>query len=197
MKPTKIINKIDKDSCYFCFQGTKYDGHDFIEQAFNKGCKKVYGTKKINHDNYYQVSNIEEEYVESCQKYYDFKENKMEFIGVTGTDGKTSCALIISKLLNTKENVAYLGTSGFLINNQKIKDYGMTTPFAEDLYEAIKIANDYKCKYFVMEVSSHALEQNRLGKNFKFKRVIITNLTKEHLDFHKTMDKYLKAKKKY
>ena len=196
MKPTKIVDKIDKNSSYFCFKGLKNDGHDFIDEAIKKGCKLIYGTKDLKIKNYVKVNNIEEEYVKACQKFYHFSENKMKFIGITGTDGKTSCALIISKLLSCKEKVAYLGTSGFLINNQKIKDYSMTTPFAEDLYEAIEIANQKKCKYFVMEVSSHALEQNRLGKNFKFEHVIFTNLTSEHLDFHHTIEIYLNAKKK-
>ena len=192
---TKSTQEIVENTAYFCFIGEKIDGHDLIEEAFEKGAVKVFGTKKKEYKNYIQVEDINEKFIEEAKRINKFEINNLKFIGITGTDGKTSTALLIHKIFNKISKCAYLGTSGFIIGEEEVEYNGMTTPFADELYSSFGRAQKEGCEYFVMEVSSHALEQRRLGK-FLFDAIVMTNLTNEHLDFHKTMNNYLKSKLK-
>lgn len=198
---TKDARQVTPGMIFCCFEGSKFDGHDFINQAIENGASAIYGTKDITGiDIYHQVDDINKTYTTLAQNLYDFetiKEN-MQFVGITGTDGKTTSALLLTQILNMHSSAAYLGTSGFIVGNKTLAYEGLTTPFAEDLYMYIKQAYDFGCRYFVMEVSSHALDQNRLGNsdNFNFAGVIMTNLTPEHLDYHHDMEQYLAAKLK-
>lgn len=196
---TKEASKVIAGGIYCCFIGTKFDGHEFINEALKNGASRIYGTKPIEGViNYVQVDDINQTYLDLCKEIYQFdliKEN-IKIIGITGTDGKTSTALILSQILNKMGlGASYLGTSGFMIGNNEVENIGLTTPFAEDLYRYLQTSYQNGVKYFVMEVSSHALEQNRLG-DLLFDGVVLTNLTPEHLDFHKDMESYKQAKLK-
>lgn len=196
---TKDSRLVTPGSIYCCFIGDKVDGHDYINDALARGASAIYGTKDIDGvANYTKVDDINQKYIELAQNIYNFNQikNEIKIIGITGTDGKTSSAYLLTNLLNHVSKAAYLGTSGFIIDNQTLEYSGFTTPFAEDLFLYIKQAYEAGCKYFVMEVSSHSLVQHRFGEasNFKFAGVILTNLTPEHLDFHHTMEEYCQAK---
>ncbi len=193
---TKSTNEIQQGSIYCCFKGAKFNGHDFIEQAFTNGAKYVIGSESHNIENYFQVENVNAEMAMQAQKLYDFKQEDLNFYAITGTDGKTSTALIMSEILNTLDNpTSYLGTSGLFVNGEEVDYNGMTTPFADELYRNFKTAKDAGSKNFVMEVSSHSLEQER-AYGLKYDVAIFTNLTSEHIDFHKTMENYYQAKAK-
>ncbi len=126
------------------------------------------------------------------QKFFDIEE--MKIIGITGTNGKTTTATAIcSILLDLGESVALQGTPGFFINNKKIKDKNLTTPSLFEILTNIKNAKDNGCKYFIMEVSSHAISQERI-EGLKFALKVFTNISQDHLDYHKTMDEYKKVK---
>lgn len=120
-----------------------------------------------------------------------------KIIGITGTNGKTTTACCIySILLSLGFKSALLGTRGFFINDKQILPKGLTTPTLLELYNDIKIALDYDCDYFVMEVSSHAIAQNRIeGLDFALK--ILTNITADHLDFHKNIEEYERVKNSF
>ena len=120
-----------------------------------------------------------------------------KIIGITGTNGKTTTACCIySLLLSLGFKVALLGTRGFFINDKQILPKGLTTPTLLELYNDIKIALDYHCDYFIMEVSSHAIAQNRIeGLDFALK--ILTNITADHLDFHKNIEEYERVKNSF
>ena len=119
----------------------------------------------------------------------------IKLIGITGTNGKTTTSYLIYQALNMLgEKCAYIGTIGFYIDG-KVKDLNNTTPDLIDLYELILEAKSKGCKYVVMEVSSHSLSLKRVNA-LRFDYVMFTNLTKDHLNYHKTMKKYYKAKKK-
>ncbi len=193
---TKSTNEIQKGSIYCCFKGAKFNGHDFIKQAFENGAKYVIGSEECELENYFQVENVNAEMAMQAQKLYDFKQEDLNFYAITGTDGKTSTALIMSEILNTlNDPTSYLGTSGLFVNGEEVDYNGMTTPFADELYRNFKIAKDAGSKNFVMEVSSHSLEQER-AYGLKYDVAIFTNLTSEHIDFHKTMENYFQAKAK-
>ena len=126
-----------------------------------------------------------------------FDISDMKIIGITGTNGKTTtAAAIYSILLDLNEKVAFQGTRGLYINDERVTPKGLTTPLLFDtmcnLYRA-KIAG---CQYFIMEVSSHAIVQNRIeGLGFFLK--VFTNLTQDHLDYHDTFEKYKKVKESF
>jgi len=121
----------------------------------------------------------------------------MKIIGVTGTNGKTTVsAAIYSLLIDLGEVAALQGTRGFLVNDQRVEDRSMTTPsIAETLYN-IKRAKDLGASFFVMEVSSHAIDQNRI-EDLDFAIKVHTNVTQDHLDYHKTIEEYQAVKSKF
>ncbi len=193
---TKNTGQIEQGSVYFCFKGAKFNGHDFISDAFANGAKYVIGSEAHDVENYYQVEDVNAEMAMQAQRLYEFNQDDLNFYAITGTDGKTSTALIMSEILNTLgEKTSYLGTSGLFINGEEIDYNGMTTPFADELYRNFKMAKEARSRNFVMEASSHSLEQQR-AYGLKYDVAIFTNLTNEHIDFHKTMENYYQAKAK-
>ncbi len=160
-------------------------------------------TRKISKDSIFLKTPQNEKFIESISKktkiidrdelknYYN---TNIDIIGITGTNGKTTtAAAIYSILLDMGYKVALLGTRGMFINDKQIKDKGLTTPSLLELYQDIDKAVSLKCDFFVMEVSSHAIKQERIyGLNFCLK--ILTNITSDHLDYHKTIQDYCKTK---
>jgi len=122
---------------------------------------------------------------------------KINIIGITGTNGKTTtAAAIYSLLLDLGQKVGLQGTRGCFINDRRVEDKSLTTPPILQTIHNLKIAVDEGCHYFVMEVSSHAIAQNRIdGLLFALK--ILTNVTQDHLDFHKTLDAYIAIKSQF
>lgn len=116
-------------------------------------------------------------------------------IGITGTNGKTSsAACMYSILLDCGFSVALLGTRGFFINQKQLKPKGLTTPSVLELYEDFELAKE--CDFFIMEVSSHAIVQKRIaGVPFALKA--LTNITSDHLDFHKSLEEYIRVKNSF
>jgi UDP-N-acetylmuramoyl-L-alanyl-D-glutamate--2,6-diaminopimelate ligase len=123
--------------------------------------------------------------------------DNIKIIGITGTNGKTTVSSIINFLfIKLKYKCALLGTRGFFINDILVEDTKNTTPDTLEIYNYIKKAIELKCEFFIMEVSSHAISQDRIaGINFETK--IHTNITQDHLDFHKTIQEYRKIKNSF
>lgn len=121
----------------------------------------------------------------------------IKIIGITGTNGKTTtAAAIYSILLDIGKKVGLQGTRGCFINDCRIEDKSLTTPPILQTIKNLKMAVEAGCEYFVMEVSSHAIVQNRIdGISFALK--ILTNITQDHLDFHKTIDEYIAVKSRF
>jgi len=122
---------------------------------------------------------------------------ELKAVGVTGTNGKTTVtAGIYSFLLDLGEKPALLGTRGFFANDERIEEKSMTTPSILHILNAMKIALDRGCNYFIMEVSSHAIDQERIeGITFALK--VHTNVTSDHLDYHGTVEEYRAVKSKF
>ena len=187
---------IKKDDIFIAIKGHTVDGHNYIEEAINNGASKIicehgkYSVETINVDN---TKNYLKEYLE--KNYSDLFKNLI-IIGVTGTNGKTTTAYLISSILtNLGINNTYIGTIGYFINSKKIKDLDNTTPDILELYNLLIDSKNKNIKYIVIEVSSHSLDMDRLY-GIKLDCAIFTNLTEEHLNYHKTMDNYLKTKLK-
>ena len=185
--------KVLKGDIFIAIKGEEDDGHNYIDEAIQNGAELIIAEKGEYPVSTFIVPNTKEylkEYL-LINEYSKIKDIKL--IGITGTNGKTTSSFLFYealKLLHKK--VAYIGTIGFY-KEEKIKDLNNTTPGILELYELLEECID--CEYVVMEVSSHALSMGRVD-TLLFDYVIFTNLTKEHLNYHKTMENYAKAKQK-
>ena len=186
--------KVQKGQTFIALKGLTVDGHDYIEQAIENGASLVIGEKDLNLSiPYIKVDNTNEYLKETLKKEYSKDINKLKLIGVTGTNGKTtSCYLIYQMLLKLGVNAAYIGTIGYHHKDEFI-ELNNTTPDILTVYKLLMHAKESNCEAVVMEVSSQALSYDRLyGINYSI--ISFTNLTEDHLDYHKTMENYLKAK---
>ena len=161
----------------------------YIDDAINNGFKKIIVSKSK-----FKAVKSTRKYLEKYLKKYYYKQIKdVILIGVTGTNGKTSTSYLIYQALNLAGiKCSYIGTIGFYLENG-IKKLNNTTPDICDLYEMIIESINCGCKAVVMEVSSHALKLGRVN-TLKFDYAILTNITEDHLDFHKTYKDYYKTK---
>lgn len=181
---------------FVAIKGNTVDGHDYIDEAIKNGASKVVGEKDLKLSIPYEKVDNSNEYIKNCLvNDYSKEVNKLKIIGITGTNGKTtSCYLIYQMLNNLGKKAAYLGTIGFYYSDKKIV-LNNTTPDILTLYKLLMEAIDNKCEYLVMEISSHALAFERIA-GLKLIAAAFTNLTEDHLDYHKTMDAYLNEKLK-
>ena len=185
---------------FMAMRGTQTDGHAYIPAAIEKGavavlCEDVPEEKKEG-ITYIQVKDSEEAVGKIATTFYDDPTSKMELVGVTGTNGKTTIATL---LYNTFRYFGYkvglISTVCNYIDDESIPTEH-TTPDPITLNCLLGRMADEGCKYVFMEVSSHSIAQKRIS-GLKFAGGIFTNLTRDHLDYHKTVENYLKAKKKF
>ena len=143
------------------------------------------------------VKDIEETRASLWSKYFGVPQKDLAVIGITGTNGKTTTALILSHILNASgRKCGYIGTLGVFSGGRardELKEGTLTTPSPKHLFGALRALRDDGCKYAVLEVSSHALEQKRVLP-ISFTVSAFTNLSEDHLDYHETMDAYFEAK---
>ena len=166
-------------------------------------------SREQNKDAIFVTNSLNEKYLEDAKNtgftkfidaselknYFDF--SKIQIIAITGTNGKTTtAAMIYSILLDLGYKVALQGTRGFFVNDERIENYSLTTPMQLDQFAHIQMALEQNCEFFVMESSSHAIFQKRIeGLDFALK--ILTNITQDHLDFHKTIEEYTRVKNSF
>lgn len=181
---------IQPGDLFVCIKGVKEDRHKYINEAIKKGAAAIVVSKKIKEKKIpiIKVKDTNKILIDICKKFYGNPEEKVEIIAVTGTDGKTTTAFILSKLLNA----GYIGTLGAFYKNVNITTEN-TTPSIEKRY---KILNEFikrGCKKVVMEVSSEAIYRNRM-LGTQFSSSILTNITEDHLNIHKTLENYINCK---
>ncbi|RXJ85943.1 UDP-N-acetylmuramoyl-L-alanyl-D-glutamate--2,6-diaminopimelate ligase [Arcobacter cloacae] len=172
---------------------------------------KIYtdNSNEANKDSIFVVSKQNEKYKElaianGCEQIVEAKDLKnhldmssIKVIGITGTNGKTTtAAAIYSILLDLGYKVALQGTRGFFINDERVEEYSLTTPVQLGNFANIQKAMQNGCSFFVMEVSSHAIEQKRI-EGLEFALKIHTNITRDHLDYHKTIEEYIRVKNSF
>lgn len=189
-----------KENYIFCaLLGTATDGNKFIPQAISKGAKVIVSettpTGNIpDNVTFIIVEDARKTMALLANKFYDFQNNRTKIIGVTGTNGKTTITFLISYLLKQLGfSTAIIGTTGIYLKDENIPATH-TTPESVKLYELINKINSLGIDYIVMEVSSHSLMQKRVY-GIDFEIAVFTNLTSDHLDYHKTMENYADAKK--
>ena len=171
-------------------KGFNVDHFDYINDAINNGAIFVVCDREVNINvPYVVVENINDYYVELCSKFYDVHPDEFNLIGITGTDGKTTTSTIIYQLMN---GMACIGTNGVIINDEYFDTHN-TTPCVSELYNSLSLIKKSNCKDIVMEVSSESLLHKRL-KTFKYDVICFTNITEDHLNVHKTIEKYRECK---
>lgn len=192
--------KVKKDTLFVATRGTATDGHQYIDKAIEAGavavvCEELPENKKEN-VTYIKVTDSTHALGFIACNYYDNPSRKIKLVGVTGTNGKTTTVTLLFNLFRTLGyNVGLLSTVQNKINNTVIPSTH-TTPDALSLNELLSVMVEQGCDYAFMEVSSHAIVQNRIA-GIQFTGAIFTNITHDHLDYHKTFDEYIKAKKKF
>ena len=185
--------KVKKGDTFVAIKGLYVDGHDYIEKAILAGASQIiaeYGEYSVPT---ILVKDTREYLAKYLKEKYSEQLSKIKFIGITGTNGKTtSCYLIYQALNMLGVKTAYIGTIGFYVEG-KVKDLDNTTPDLIDLYEMFDYCIKNEVKAIAMEVSSHALSLGRvMGVEFDY--AAFTNLTQDHLDFHKSLENYEQAK---
>lgn len=210
MKLNKIINcdfdvditGISEDSRHikpgYLFVATKgfnVDHFDFVNDAIANGAAAVVCDRKADFSvPTVVVSDINEALIKCCEKFYDVEANEFNFIGITGTDGKTTVASLIKQLLDDSIPIAYIGTNGMSVMGEKFSTSN-TTPCVCELYSLFSIIKNKGCKDIVMEASSEALLHGRVD-SIKYDIAIYTNITEDHLNVHKTIENYINSKLK-
>ena len=185
-KNIKLNSKdIKKHDLFIPFSGIE-NRNNYIKDAINKKCSCIITNINYNNKKVFIVNNLNKEIINIFNKYYNYPLNNTNLIGVTGTDGKTTIASILKDMLSCPS----IGTNGFIINN-KTYSLNNTTPSLDILYDCFNKSRSYK--NVVMEVSSEAYLTNRIG-DLIFDIGILTNITKDHLDKHKTLDNYINSK---
>lgn len=185
---------------YAAISGTLVDGHEFIESCIEKGatgilCSKM-PSKKSPDVCYVVVENVAATLGEMCLNFHDRKAENLCIVGTTGTNGKTSVSTLLFDLFTLRGNRCGLVSTVENRIQQTIIPSTHTTPNIVALHKLLAQMADAGCSYCFMEVSSHAIDQQRIA-GVPFAAGVFTNITHDHLDYHKTFDNYIKAKKQF
>lgn len=189
--------KIEENDVFVCIKGFKFDGSKFAEKAINNGAVLLISEQPLN-------KNVSEIIVSDSRKaaaavasfFFEDPTSKFKLIGITGTNGKTTVAHLTEQILSSNgKNVGLIGTLGYKING-KVFDSALTTPDIIELNEIFFKMTQENVEYVIMEVSSHSSVLDRIY-GLKFDIGVFTNLSQDHLDFHKDIDKYIIAKYKF
>jgi len=204
--PTEVeVNLVVDDSrrakegaLFVAVAGENFDGHDFIPEVIKNGAKAVIGEKalRLSQDvTYIRVKNSRRALAVSSAWFYGFPADKLKLVGVTGTSGKTTTTYLVKAMLKeARVRSGLIGTIANIINDDKLPA-SFTTPGALELNQLFSKMLEQKVEYAVMEVSSHSLKLYRV-EGLQFEVGIFTNLSRDHLDFHKSVEDYFASKQK-
>ena len=189
--------KASENTVFFAIKGTRNDGHDFIDSVIRQGCKLIVCDRlpeNIYEDvTYYIVENTARTLGYAASEFYSNPSEKLRVVGVTGTNGKTTIATLLYRLFyNAGYPSGLLSTIENRINNNVIPSTHTTADQIE-LNRLLSEMVDAGCEYVFMEVSSHAVDQERIA-GIHFTGAVFTNLTHDHLDYHHTVAAYRDAK---
>ena len=187
---------IEKGNLFVCLKGEYSDGHDYAQMAFDNGAAAFLTEKKLNiNAPQIVVESTRHQIADVASAFFEYPSKNLKLIGVTGTNGKTTVTHLVQRIIeDAGKKCAIIGTLGYKMSaKDSYHDAKHTTPQAPELQKTLKKMLDEKIDCVAMEVSSHALEQNRVGGCF-FDGAVFTNLTQDHLDYHITMNNYFEAK---
>ena len=190
--------EVKEGGLFFCLRGTRVDGTDFVFSAIKNGAVAIVLEQELpNLSGVTQiiVKNARETMSLLACKFNNFPASKLKLIGVTGTNGKTTTTNMIAHVLEgVGKKTAIVGTNGIFIKGKKY-DTGLTTPDPIELQKYFSLMVKNKIEYVCMEVSAHAIDLHKID-GCKFAMAVFTNLTEDHLDYFKTMERYFETKSK-
>ena len=190
-----------KDNFLFgAIKGNEFNGEEFIKDLILFKNLVIVLSSKSNSKIYNEYNNITIIKTKDVRKliaeisYFFYPKSLNEIVAITGTNGKTSIAEYVRQIWNIKKiNCCSIGTLGIVYGKKKIHDTNLTTPEPHEINKSLSLISKKGCKKAVIEASSIGLDQNRLYP-FKFNKVVFTNLTIDHLDYHKSFEKYKHSK---
>ncbi|MGI5911647.1 MAG: UDP-N-acetylmuramoyl-L-alanyl-D-glutamate--2,6-diaminopimelate ligase [Syntrophomonadaceae bacterium] len=183
---------------FVCINGFKTDGHLYIKQAVEKGAKAVLVERTVHplpNLTIIKTNNTRQALSVVASNYYDKPSSNLRVIGITGTNGKTTTTHLIKAILEEAGSITSIMGTLYARVGSKTMDFAHTTPEALEIERFLRISLDNCARYAVMEVSSHALDLYRVHA-IDFNVAAITNITQDHLDYHKNMENYKKSKQK-
>ncbi len=188
---------VTEKSVFVCLKGNNFDGHDYVKQVKMYGASAIVCEKKLDTDlTQIIVGNCRKALGVICGNFYDNVHKNMKFIGVVGTNGKTTTAHMINFILNySGQRSGVIGTLGAFYDNVTV-EHSLTTPDPIEFYRIIKEMFESGIRTVVMEVSAHAIYYKKVY-GIDFETGVFTNFSQDHLDFFDDMDKYKKTKKKF
>lgn len=190
---TADSRKVTEGMAFVCINGVARDGHEFAPSAVEKGAAVIICERDLGLDNQIIVSSARHAFAAMCENFFGHPLKKLKLIGITGTNGKTSTSFITKQILERcGHKCGLIGTIQNMVGDEVLHtEY--TTPDTYELHSLFARMAEANCEYVIMEVSSHALAQDRVV-DLHFAAACFTNLTEDHLDFHKTMEGYFEAK---
>jgi UDP-N-acetylmuramoyl-L-alanyl-D-glutamate--2,6-diaminopimelate ligase len=181
---------------FFALPGLRTDGSSYIDEAITRGAVAVVTNKLPLHPHakvtFIQVEDPRAMLAKVSQRYYRFPDREMTVVGVTGTNGKTTVSHLVKHFLNGEQRVGLIGTVNYDLGVRSVPSF-KTTPESLDIFGMLAQMRDAGCRQAVMEVSSHGIDQQRV-LGLQFGAAVFTNLTRDHLDYHKTLDSYFQVK---
>src|SRR5438309_784314 len=187
--------RVQRNGMFVALRGEKSDGHEFIGQAIEKGASVIVAEREEQNPRAtcLVVENTRTALADFAATFYGHPERKLDLAAVTGTNGKTTTTFLIKHICeNAGLRCGLIGTVRYEIG-ERVLPAIRTTPESLDIQELLAQIVDAGCKAAAMEVSSHALAQDRI-RGLEWDAAVFTNLTQDHLDFHGTMENYFAAK---
>lgn len=191
---TQDSRLVEEGFLFVCIKGNTFDGHSVAKEMLEKGARAVVCERDLGLENQIVVSDTREAYSVICANYFSNPAKKLKLIGLTGTNGKTTTTFLIKQILEgAGKRVGLIGTVQNMVCDE-VYPAKYTTPDAYELQHLFSLMVKADCEYCVMEVSSQALAQGRVN-GLHFEIGAFTNLTQDHLDYHKTWENYFNSKR--
>lgn len=191
---TQDSRLVEEGFLFVCIKGNTFDGHSVAKEMLEKGARAVVCERDLGLENQIVVSDTREAYSVICANYFSNPAKKLKLIGLTGTNGKTTTTFLIKQILEgAGKRVGLIGTVQNMVCDD-VYPAKYTTPDAYELQRLFSLMVKADCEYCVMEVSSQALAQGRVN-GLHFEIGAFTNLTQDHLDYHKTWENYFNSKR--
>ncbi len=191
---TQDSRLVEEGFLFVCIKGNTFDGHSVAKEMLEKGARAVVCERDLGLENQIVVSDTREAYSVICANYFSNPAKKLKLIGLTGTNGKTTTTFLIKQILEgAGKRVGLIGTVQNMVCDE-VYPAKYTTPDAYELQRLFSLMVKADCEYCVMEVSSQALAQDRVN-GLHFEIGAFTNLTQDHLDYHKTWENYFNSKR--
>ena len=183
---------------FFAIGGLRTDGNLYIEEAVDRGAVGVISSQDLGNRfpiDFFQVDDVRVALAQVAKIFYGKADEALSIAGITGTNGKTTVAMLLQHLLGNEEKTGLIGTVRYDVGKRTLPAY-RTTPESVDTHALLSEMRKGGCQRAVMEVSSHGIEQKRIyGMNINV--AVFLNLTQDHLDYHQTMEAYYEAKKSF